>query len=132
MSTLHSGQNEREVKRILNDHPREERTVLRNRRLLGCLSPLRAFGDCRFKLSFDQLNELEGKLYDSNETTGMCTVRYCRYLAEGSDCIILDIPEKLILPFYRSPPYLTASPQIRYHRIGVTDRAMVIARYSLF
>ena len=31
---------------------------------LGCLSPLRAFGDGRFKLSFDQLNEVEGRMYD--------------------------------------------------------------------
>lgn len=111
MSTNHSGQNERELKRVLNDHPREERTVLRNNRLLGCLSPLRAFGDCRFKLSFDQLNELEGKLYDFN---------------------VPDMPDKLILPFYRSPPYLTAAPQIRYHRLGVSDRAMIIASDGLW
>lgn len=112
MSTNHSGQNERELKRVLNDHPREERTVLRNNRLLGCLSPLRAFGDCRFKLSFDQLNELEGKIYDFNTTDFQI--------------------DKLILPFYRSPPYLTAAPQIRYHRLGVTDRAMVIASDGLW
>ena len=67
MSTLHSGQNEREVTRILHSHPREERTVLRNNRLLGCLSPLRAFGDCRFKLTFDELNDLEGKLFDIHQ-----------------------------------------------------------------
>ena len=67
MSTLHSGQNEREVTRILHSHPREERTVLRNNRLLGCLSPLRAFGDCRFKLTFDELNDLEGKLFEIHQ-----------------------------------------------------------------
>ena len=85
MSHTHCGQNEGEVRRIMLGHPREERTVLRNNRLLGiypkvsdipsnisrnlflhlgCLSPLRAFGDGRFKLSFDQLNEVEGRMYD--------------------------------------------------------------------
>ena len=36
--------------------------------------------------------------------------------------------DKLVLPFYRSPPYLTAAPQIRYHRLGLSDRALVLAR----
>ena len=41
---------------------------------------------------------------------------------------LLGSPDKLVLPFYRTPPYLTAKPQIRYHRLGVQDRALVIAR----
>ena len=49
MSSVHSGQNQREVQRVLSNHPKNEsRSVLRNQRLLGYLSPLRAFGDCRF------------------------------------------------------------------------------------
>jgi len=111
MSTLHSGQNEREVTRILHSHPREERTVLRNNRLLGCLSPLRAFGDCRFKLTFDELNDLEGKLFEIHQG---------------------EMNDKLVLPFYRSPPYLTAAPQIRYHRLGLSDRALVLASDGLW
>ena len=79
MSTLHSGQNEREVTRILHSHPREERTVLRNNRLLGCLSPLRAFGDCRFKLTFDELNDLEGKLFDIHQGGNFTSVFHDLY-----------------------------------------------------
>ena len=73
----------------------------------GCLSPLRAFGDARFKLSLSELNMLEDRNLDLDN--------------DGS-------PDKLILPFYRTPPYLIAKPQIRYHRLGVLDRALVIAR----
>ena len=65
MSSVHSGQNDREVARIRSEHPPTEgRTVLLNQRLLGCLSPLRAFGDCRFKLSLAQLNMLEERNFD--------------------------------------------------------------------
>ena len=78
MSSIHSHQNEREVRRITMTHPREDRVLLNNRllglfifyslnsktQISGCLSPLRAFGDARFKLSFDQLNDLEGRMYD--------------------------------------------------------------------
>ena len=65
MSSIHSGSNEREVQRINSEHPAaESRTVLRNQRLLGCLSPLRAFGDCRFKLSLAELNTLEDRNFD--------------------------------------------------------------------
>ena len=65
MSSVHSGQNEREVQRINSEHPpNEARTVLRNQRLLGCLSPLRAFGDARFKLSHQELTFLEDRNFD--------------------------------------------------------------------
>ena len=43
----------------------------------------------------------------------------------------VDEPGKLVLPFYRSPPYLNSIPQIRYHRLGPRDRALVIARSVL-
>ena len=65
MSSIHAGQNDREVQRINSEHPlAEASTVLRNQRLLGCLSPLRAFGDCRFKLSLAELNTLEDRNFD--------------------------------------------------------------------
>jgi len=115
MSSIHSHQNEREVRRITMTHPREDRVLLNNR-LLGCLSPLRAFGDARFKLSFDQLNDLEGRMYDLH----------------FKDPDQVDEPGKLVLPFYRSPPYLNSIPQIRYHRLGPRDRALVIASDGLW
>ena len=45
--------------------------------------------------------------------------------------LCLEMNDKLVLPFYRSPPYLTAAPQIRYHRLGLSDRALVLARLVL-
>lgn len=112
MSSVHAGQNEREVQRINSEHPSaESSTVLRNQRLLGCLSPLRAFGDCRFKLTLAELNSLEDRNFDFDN--------------DGA-------PDKLVLPFYRTPPYLTSKPQIRYHRLGVQDRALVIASDGLW
>lgn len=112
MSSVHSGQNQREVQRVLSNHPKNEsRSVLRNQRLLGYLSPLRAFGDCRFKMTLSELTSLEDRNLDLDN--------------DGQ-------PDKLVLPFYRTPPYLSAKPQIRYHRLGVTDRAIVLASDGLW
>lgn len=48
VSVEHNTDNVREVERILNEHPKNERdTVIRMERLLGQLAPLRAFGDVR-------------------------------------------------------------------------------------
>lgn len=112
LSSVHSGQNQREVQRVLSNHPNNEsRSVLRNQRLLGYLSPLRAFGDCRFKMSLSELTSIEDRNLDLDD--------------DGH-------PNKLVLPFYRTPPYLSARPQIRYHRIGVTDKAIVLASDGLW
>ena len=43
--------NKEEVKRLMDSHPGEEKTVIMNGRLLGSLMPLRSFGDVSYKWS---------------------------------------------------------------------------------
>lgn len=112
MSSDHTAHNQREVTRIFSEHPpREKSTLLRNNRLLNSLSPLRAFGDGRFKLPIADLADLEDRMLDLNND---------------------GVADRLVLPHYRTPPYLTARPQIRYHRLGPADRALIIASDGLW
>ena len=55
LTTDHSTSTESEVKRLKKLHPSEDRTVIKNNRLLGQLIPLRAFGDMRYKWSMNDL-----------------------------------------------------------------------------
>lgn len=55
----HNAENVEEVERIINEHPPNEREfVIRNRRLLGTLAPLRSMGDYQYKFSKKTLLEL--------------------------------------------------------------------------
>ena len=59
MTTEHNSDNAAEVKRILNEHPKEEdRDIIRGDRLLGILAPLRAFGDFKFKWPEETINQV--------------------------------------------------------------------------
>lgn len=49
LSIDQTGSNPTEVARVISEHP-DEPNVIRNGRVLGTLEPLRAFGDCRYKL----------------------------------------------------------------------------------
>ena len=70
MSSDHTAHNQREVTRIFSEHPpREKSTLLRNNRLLNSLSPLRAFGDGRFKLSIADLAHLEDRMLGNGRET---------------------------------------------------------------
>ncbi|KAF9804920.1 hypothetical protein SFRURICE_007823 [Spodoptera frugiperda] len=101
----HNAENFDELKRIWNEHPDSERkTVIRRDRLLGELAPLRSIGDYRYKWPADLL-------------------------------------EKLATPFmgpravpanYYTPPYLTAKPDIYYHRLSPKDNFLIIASDGLW
>ncbi|XP_077301572.1 pyruvate dehydrogenase [acetyl-transferring]-phosphatase 1, mitochondrial-like [Arctopsyche grandis] len=55
----HNADNAEEVEKIIGDHPPNEReSVIRNRRLLGTLAPLRSIGDYQYKFSRKTLQEL--------------------------------------------------------------------------
>jgi pyruvate dehydrogenase phosphatase len=101
----HNSENFDELKRIWNEHPDEERrTVIRRDRLLGELAPLRSLGDYRYKWPIEIL----------------------------SDIAVPLVGQKAIPPNYLTPPYLSAKPDIYYHRLAPKDRFLIIASDGLW
>src|SRR6266404_3919948 len=89
---------------LSSEHPkRESNTILKNGRLLGHLAPLRAFGDFRFKWSNEDIR----------------------------DVCIPRMGEQAVIPHCNTPPYLTAEPEITYHRLTPRDRFLVMATDGL-
>lgn len=79
---------------------------LHQERLLGLLMPFRAFGDVKFKWSI----ELQKRVLES-----------------GPDQLHENEHTKFIPPNYHTPPYLTAEPEITYHKLRPQDRFLVSA-----
>nr|CAG4646246.1 EOG090X05SW [Macrothrix elegans] len=101
----HTSENASEVERLYNEHPRNERdTVLRMDRLLGQLMPLRAFGDFRFK--------------------------WPRHVLEK--WVVPIVGESALPPNYKTPPYLSAKPEIIQHNLTAKDKFLVIASDGLW
>ncbi|XP_063837908.1 pyruvate dehydrogenase [acetyl-transferring]-phosphatase 2, mitochondrial [Ostrinia nubilalis] len=101
----HNSENFDELKRIWNEHPDSERkTVIRRDRLLGELAPLRSLGDYRYKWSLETLNNVAVPL----------------------------VGQRAVPPNYHTPPYLTALPDIYYHRLTSKDKFMIIASDGLW
>lgn len=73
-------------------------------RLLGQLAPLRAIGDFRYKWSTDILQNLVAKHFGKN-----------------------TIP-----PNYHTPPYLTARPDVIYHRLTPRDKFLILGTDGLW
>lgn len=104
LTNEHNSDNVAEVRRILGEHPAIERdSVIRGERLLGQLAPLRAFGDFRYKWPAQVLEEVAAS-YGHN----------------------------VMPPFYLTPPYLTARPEVHHHILTPRDRFMVIASDGLW
>ena len=106
LSQDHNVENKAEVERIKKEHPMSESSaVIKNGRLLGQLAPLRAFGDVRYKWNLQDIQRLEQ----------------------------LGTYGPKISPMnYYTPPYLTASPDIKYHRLGPRDKFLVLASDGLW
>ncbi|XP_059618436.1 pyruvate dehydrogenase [acetyl-transferring]-phosphatase 1, mitochondrial [Phlebotomus argentipes] len=105
LTNEHNAQNVGEVRRILAEHPASERdTVIRVDRLLGQLAPLRALGDFRYKWPRDTLQSVAAPHYGSGA----------------------------VPPHYHTPPYLTAQPEIKYHRLEPRDKFLVLATDGLW
>ncbi|XP_013189136.1 pyruvate dehydrogenase [acetyl-transferring]-phosphatase 1, mitochondrial [Amyelois transitella] len=101
----HNSENYDEIKRIWNEHPEAERkTVIRRDRLLGELAPLRSMGDFRYKWSKKTLN----------------------------DVAVPMMGKRAIPANYDTPPYLTAKPDIYYHRLTPKDKFLIIASDGLW
>ncbi|CAH1779980.1 unnamed protein product [Owenia fusiformis] len=108
LSKEHNAQNLTEVKRIKDNHPSSESNfVIKNDRLLGQLAPLRAFGDVRYKWQHADLKKL---------TMAMNT----------------PYAQNFIPPNYYTPPYLTVSPEIKYHRLRSQDKFLILATDGLW
>ncbi|XP_001372132.1 pyruvate dehydrogenase [acetyl-transferring]-phosphatase 2, mitochondrial [Monodelphis domestica] len=107
----HNAWNKAEILRIKKEHPKsEERTIIVEDRLLGVLMPCRAFGDVQLKWS----KELQQSV-----------------LQRGFDTEALNI-YRFTPPNYYTPPYLTAKPEITYHKLRPQDKFLVIATDGLW
>nr|CAG4650140.1 EOG090X05SW [Sida crystallina] len=105
LSREHTAENVTEVERLYSEHPRNEQdTILRMDRLLGQLMPLRAFGDFRYK--------------------------WPRHVLEK--WVVPVAGEHSLPPNYKTPPYLTASPEITQHMLSPRDKFLVIASDGLW
>ncbi|KAI7816885.1 phosphatase 2C-like domain-containing protein [Gamsiella multidivaricata] len=99
-----TGRNRWEVRRLQEEHPGEETTVVMRGRVLGGLEPTRAFGDARYKWSLD-IQERVFQLFPSYRQ-----------------------PHRN----YHTPPYVTAKPVVKHHKIGPNDRFLVMATDGLW
>lgn len=105
MSVEHNSDNRKEVDRIWSEHPvSEKKSVIRMERLLGELAPLRAFGDFRYKWSKEII----------------------------SNTVVPYFGESAIPQYYHTPPYLTAKPEVIYHRLTPKDKFLIIATDGLW
>ncbi|KAK4288545.1 hypothetical protein Pmani_038431 [Petrolisthes manimaculis] len=105
LTSDHCWENHAEVERVLSEHPHSEADyVVRDQRLLGLLMPFRAFGDFRFK--WDRQTQIK------------IIQQY-----GGQDVII---------PHCLTPPYLTALPEVTYHRLGPHDRFLLMGSDGLW
>lgn len=105
MTVEHNSDNRAEVERVLSEHPPTERhTVIKRERLLGQLAPLRSMGDFQYKWSKDVINKL----------------------------VVPRFGESVIPPNYHTPPYLTAKPEVKYHRLTPRDKFLIIATDGLW
>ncbi|XP_006028183.1 pyruvate dehydrogenase [acetyl-transferring]-phosphatase 2, mitochondrial isoform X2 [Alligator sinensis] len=107
----HNVFNEAEIRRLKEEHPKvEEKTIIVNDRLLGILIPSRSFGDVQLKWS----KELQQSV-----------------LENGSNVEALNIYQ-YVPPNYYTPPYLTAEPEVTYHKLRRKDRFLVMASDGLW
>lgn len=91
--------NESEKQRMEKEHPNEKETMFIRNRVLGGLMPTRTFGDSRYKWN--------SKVQKS--------------------IVIPKFINRRPLPFYYTPPYITAEPVVTYHPITEEDQFLVMA-----
>ncbi|GJJ78705.1 pyruvate dehydrogenase phosphatase [Entomortierella parvispora] len=104
LSLDQTGRSKSEIKRLQQEHPGEEDAVVRRGRVLGRLEPTRTFGDARYKWS----KEIQDRVFSLFPS-----------YREPS-------------PGLKTPPYVTAKPVVRHHKIQSEDRFMVMATDGLW
>lgn len=115
LSEDHNSDNAHELNRLMAAHPKKEHNnIIRQNRLLGMLMPLRAFGDYSFKWTIDQMKQLG---------------------------LTKAFGPHIIPAHYRTPPYLTAEPDVKIVNLAEEaeegmanrlDRFVVIATDGLW
>ena len=104
MSEDHNTDNRSEVDRILSEHPPAERSsAIRLERLLGQLAPLRSLGDFQYKWSLEILRKI----------------------------VVPVFGKRAVPPNYHTPPYLTAKPEIKYHKLNPRDKFLILGKNSI-
>jgi len=105
LTVEHNSDNQKEVKRILSEHPEtEHHHIIKGDRLLSMLAPLRAFGDFKFKWERNLIENTLGNILGDNACP----------------------------PNYKTPPYLTAEPEVTYHRLTARDKFLVLGSDGLW
>ncbi|KAF9580067.1 hypothetical protein BGW38_003434 [Lunasporangiospora selenospora] len=104
LSSDQTGRSKSEVRRMRLEHPGEENTVIMRGRVLGGLEPTRAFGDARYKWS-KEIQEKVFQLFPSYRQ-----------------------PHR----YYNTPPYVTAKPVVRHHKLRPEDQFLVMATDGLW
>jgi len=105
LTSEHNSDNQKEVKRILSEHPENEHHhIIKGDRLLSCLAPLRAFGDFKFKWDRSTIEKTLGS----------------------------HLGDHACPPNYKTPPYLTARPDVTHHRLSPRDKFMVLGSDGLW
>ena len=95
-----------EVQRVYKQHPSDEApSVIRNGRLLGSLTPLRAFGDMRFKWD----KKIQNQVFGSMGKTSFAGLKE-----------------------YSTPPYLTAEPEVATYQLRSSDKFLILATDGLW
>ncbi|KAJ1566761.1 hypothetical protein HK405_008504 [Cladochytrium tenue] len=98
--------NPNEYRRLLEEHPGEQDTVVVRGRILGRLMPTRAFGDSKYK-----------------------------WPANVQDVLIPQLTRRNVQhpSGYRTPPYVTAQPVVSRYRLDpLRDRFLVLATDGLY
>ena len=98
--------NSHEMKRLFDEHPGEEETVVARGRVLGGLMPTRAFGDARYKWPLQTLQIVASHLYSDGRR---------------------GIPRN-----YKTPPYVTAKPVVTHYERNENDKFLVLATDGLW
>ncbi|KAJ3298754.1 Pyruvate dehyrogenase phosphatase catalytic subunit [Borealophlyctis nickersoniae] len=116
LSEDHQPSNPTELERLKKEHPGEERTVaFKNRpdgpmRVIGGMMPSRAFGDAKYKWPMD--------------------------VQAKTDALVQSLPAGKYpwrTPKYcKTPPYMTASPEITHHKLTSDDYFLVLASDGIF
>ncbi|XP_041417145.1 pyruvate dehydrogenase [acetyl-transferring]-phosphatase 2, mitochondrial-like isoform X2 [Xenopus laevis] len=107
----HNAFNKAELQRLHAEHPPSEKdTIVTDNRLLGILMPFRAFGDVLFKWS----RELQKSV-----------------LQNACDLEPLNIYQ-YSPSNYHTPPYLSAEPEVTYHKLRPQDKFLIMASDGLW
>ncbi|KAG5642323.1 hypothetical protein DXG03_002998 [Asterophora parasitica] len=101
LTTDHNGDNDAEVDRVRSAHPGEPECVI-DRRVLGALAPFRCLGDIPFKQPPEFTRRILYNLFPGFHNTS---------------------PWEEFLVRNRTPPYITAQPEVTHRQLHATARA---------